>query len=74
MMVLCASLGAVLTMLVMNRLPQPYHPVFNAPPFQRASKDRFFLCIEAKDVHYDPEQTRALLESLNPLSITEVPE
>jgi hypothetical protein len=74
MMVLFASLGAVLTMLAMNGLPQPYHPVFNAPSFQRASKDRFFICIESNDPQYHTEQTRAFLESLNPLSITEVPE
>jgi hypothetical protein len=73
-MVLCASFGAVLSMLGLNGLPQPYHPVFNAPRFQLASKDRFFICIEAKDPKYDREQTRQFLESLNPLTVTEVPE
>lgn len=74
MMVLGASFGAVLSMIGLNGLPQPYHPVFNAPRFVRASKDRFFICIEAKDPKYDPEQTRRFLEDLRPLSITEVPE
>ena len=74
MMVLGASFGAVLGMLGLNGLPQPYHPVFNAPQFERASRDRFFICIEAKDPKYDPEQTRQFLESLSPLSIAEVPE
>lgn len=74
LMVLCASLGAVIAMVAMNRLPQPYHPVFNAPAFNRASKDRFFLCIEATDPNYDSTRTRAFLESLQPLSITEVSE
>jgi hypothetical protein len=74
MMVLWASFGALLSMLGLNGLPQPYHPVFNAPQFQLASKDRFFLCIEATDPQYDPEKTRAFLESLSPLSIAEVPE
>ena len=74
LMVLGASLGAVLGMLGLNGLPQPYHPVFNAPQFQLASKDRFFICIEAKDPKYDPTQTRKFFEGLSPISIAEVPE
>lgn len=73
-MVLLASLGAVVAMLGLNGLPQPYHPVFNAPAFARASKDRFFICIESADPRYDPVQVRTFLEDLHPLSITEVPE
>src|SRR5579863_4718249 len=71
-MVLCASFGALLSMMGLNGLPQPYHQVFNAPRFQLASKDRFFICIEAKDPKYDSEEIRRFLEELNPLSITEV--
>jgi hypothetical protein len=74
LMVLGAATGAVLSMIILNGLPQPYHPVFNAPQFQLASKDRFFICIEAKDPKYDTEQTRKLLAELSPLSVTEVPE
>ena len=72
LMVLGAAIGAVLGMLLLNGLPQLYHPVFNAPRFQLASKDRFFICIEAKDPRYNAEQTRAFLSALSPLSITEV--
>lgn len=73
-MVLGASMGAVLGMLGLNGLPQPYHPVFNAPQFQLASKDRFFICIEATDLNYDTERTRTFLQELSPLSLTEVAE
>lgn len=62
--VLCAAFGAVIGMFGYSGLPRPYHPVFNAPNFDRASQDRFFLCIEAKDPMYDREKTRAFLESL----------
>jgi hypothetical protein len=69
-------LGAALTcffgMWALNKLPQPYHPVFNVPAFDRASSDRFFLCIEATDPRFDAHETRAFLESLHPVGVSDV--
>ena len=70
--ILGASLAAVFGMLALNKLPQPHHPVFNSPEFRRATIDRFFLSIEAKDPKFDPEETWRFLESLKPLSVRQV--
>src|SRR5690242_1063886 len=70
--VLGASLTAFFFSLGLSGLPQPYHPMFNLQEFERASQDRFFLCIEAEDTLFDSESTRAFLESLNPVIVKEV--
>jgi hypothetical protein len=71
--VLAAALTAFFFSLGLSGLPKPYHPVFNIPEFERASQDRFFLCIEARDPKFDTKRTREFLQSLSPLNVTEVP-
>lgn len=70
--ILSAALFAVLGMLALNGLPMPYHPVFNVERFALASRNRFFLCIEATDVRFDLEKTRAFLEGLGPREVSTV--
>jgi hypothetical protein len=70
--ILFAAGTAVLGMLALNGLPEPYHPVFNVPSFALATKDRFFLCVEATDPKYDHDGTWSFLVSLGARAVSEV--
>jgi hypothetical protein len=72
--VLGAALAAVIGMLTLNGLPMPYHPLFHVERFARASRDRFFLCIEAADPLFNLEATRDFLKSTGAREVTEVPQ
>src|SRR5918998_1130600 len=72
MTVLFAAFSAVFGMLALNKLPMPYHPVFNNPRFALATQDRFFLVIEARDPKFNHEETTRFLQSLNPYEVTDV--
>jgi len=71
--ILVAALFAVLGMLGLNGLPRPHHPVFNVPSFALATRDKFFLCIQATDPRFDPDRTRAFLAGLHAREVSDVP-
>lgn len=72
MTILFTALTGVFGMLIINGLPQPYHPVFNVPEFESASQDGFFLCIESRDTKFDLQHTRGFMENLGATRVREV--
>ena len=71
--VLFAAFAAVFGMLALNGLPMPYHLVFNLRRFDQASRDKFFLVVQARDPKYDVDKTWQFLEALHPREVTDVP-
>jgi len=70
--ILFGALATVLGLLGLCGLPMPYHPVFNVPRFSAASRDRFFLCIEATDPMFNLQTTSRFLESMEAKEVSEV--
>lgn len=64
-----AAFTAVFGMLVLNKLPMLYNPLFKSERFRRVTSDRFFVVIDATDPNFDEKQTLQLLQSLNPIAI-----
>jgi hypothetical protein len=67
--VLFAALTAVLSVVVFSGLPAFHHPVFTSRRFRRATVDRFFISIEARDPRFEERGTEAFLKSLNPSAL-----
>lgn len=72
--ILFASLTAFFGMLALCGLPLPHHPLFNLSHFALASKNRFFLCVEASDPLFNAEEVSDRLAGLEPLEVCEVHE
>ncbi|HJV83897.1 MAG TPA: DUF3341 domain-containing protein [Noviherbaspirillum sp.] len=71
--ILGAALAAVFGMLLANGLPRLHHPIFNAPDFEQATRNRFFLCLPAHDPHFELKRSRDFLQALQPMAVNEVP-
>jgi hypothetical protein len=56
----------------LNGLPEPYHPVFNVPNFALATRDKFFISIEATDPKFDRTETARFLRGLGASEVSEV--
>ena len=72
MTILFSAVGAVVGMIFRNGLPRPVHPVFNVDRFELATRDKFFLLIEATDPKFDLQETQRFLMGLGPRHISVV--
>jgi hypothetical protein len=70
--IIFSAFTAGLFMLGRNGFPRPYHSIFNTPGFERASRDRFFLCIEARDEKFELNKTKKFMETLHAERVSEV--
>ena len=71
--ILGGAVAAVLALFLGNGLPNLYHPVFNAPDFDLAMRNRFFLCLREDDPAFDADAAMRLLDGLHPVRRCEVP-
>jgi hypothetical protein len=70
--VLFSALATVFGMLLLNRLPTLYLPVFRSDRFRRVTSDRFFIVIDAKDYEFDDDQTERLLKFYGAVAVERV--
>ena len=70
--VLFSALTAVFGTLILNKLPMLYHPTLKHPALSRATDDRFFLVIEARDPKFVRSEVEEFLKTLEPESIIEL--
>ncbi len=71
-MILGSALSTIGALFILCRFPEPYHPIFNTPNFERASNDRFFLCIESSDPQFSKEAVRHFFENTSAENVSEV--
>ncbi len=72
--VLLSAFAAFFGMWILNGLPRWYHPLFTNRRFRRATQDRYFIVVEAKDPKFNLEKTRDFLAALGGSVVEEVNE
>ncbi len=71
--ILGGALAAVAAFLWTAGLPKLRHPVFAAPDFELATRNRFFLVLRCDDPAFEPELAAQWLDDQRPLRRVEVP-
>ncbi len=67
--ILLSAFGAFFGMLALNGLPRFYHFAFHSNRFKRATQDRFFISIDARDPGFSAEKTARFLQGLGAASV-----
>ena len=56
---------AVFAMFLLNKLPLLSNPLLKSERFRRATDDRFFLAIDARDGAFDTDKTADLVRNMH---------
>jgi hypothetical protein len=67
--ILFASITIFVGMLALCGLPRPHHPVFGVRRFRAATRNGFFIAVEASDPLFDPQITLRQMEELQPREV-----
>lgn len=70
--ILLAALTAVFGMLLLNKLPWLYNPLFKNRRFRRVTNDRFFIVIYASDPLFAEPKIASLLLALGATAVEKV--
>ena len=70
--ILLSAFAAVFGMLLLNRLPLLYNPLFRLRRFRRVTNDRFFVMIDARDPRFDLQHSAELLKDAGASAVEEV--
>jgi len=67
--ILLSAFGAVFGMLLLNRLPKLANPLLKSMNFRRATADRFFIEVQARDRRFDKDKTADFLKGIGAVSV-----
>jgi len=63
--IMFSAYTAVFAMFLLNKLPMMSNPLLKSRRFRRATDDRFFIAIDARDAQFDAEQSAAFVRGLH---------
>lgn len=72
--ILLTAFGTVLGLLVLGRIPQLHHPMFEWDRFEQVTDDGFFIAIRADDALFDEARTPKFLETLGGTAVSRIEE
>ena len=72
--ILLSAFGAFGGMLALNGLPRMFNPLFRSDRFRRATADRFFISIEARDRRFDADSNARFIRGIGANAIEVIEE
>lgn len=64
LMVLTGAFTTLIGMLILNKLPQFFHPLFNSKRFEKIMDDSFFVSLSSEDNQFDIKKCKSFLEKI----------